>query len=92
MPFRVEEGDRRLSLVLYGAEGDVDWIRYGPVERDSLVRRVDWSQEPGRVVRLDVELARPVWGYRTRWKRHRSDSGDPPPAARSIRAIRSTAG
>jgi len=67
VPYRVEEGDQRLSLLLYGAEGDVDWIRYGPVERDSLVRRVDWSQQPGRVVRLDIDLARPVWGYRTRW-------------------------
>jgi N-acetylmuramoyl-L-alanine amidase len=67
IPFRIEEGDRRLSLVLYGAEGDVDWIRYGPSELDSLVRRIDWRQEPGRIVRLEVELARPVWGYRSRW-------------------------
>ena len=87
VPFRVEEGDRRLTLMLYGAEGDVDWIRYGPVERDSLVRRIDWSQEPGRVVRVDIELARPVWGYRTRWsgtdlileirRPPRIDRGDP---------------
>jgi N-acetylmuramoyl-L-alanine amidase len=68
VPFRVEEGERRLSLVLYGAEGDVDWIRYGPVDRDSLVQRLDWRQDAGQVVRVDVELTRPVWGYRTRWK------------------------
>jgi N-acetylmuramoyl-L-alanine amidase len=67
LPFQVEEGDWRLSLRVYGAEGDIDWIRYGPVESDSMVRRVDWTQEPGPVVRLDLELARPVWGYRTRW-------------------------
>jgi N-acetylmuramoyl-L-alanine amidase len=67
VPFRVDEGDRRLSLVLYGAQGDVDWIRYGPIDHDSLVRRVDWTQTSARVVRLDVELTQPVWGYRTRW-------------------------
>ncbi len=67
VPFKVVEGDARLSLLLYGAEGDVDWIRYGPVARDRLVNRVGWSQEPGRIVRLAFDLARPVWGYRTRW-------------------------
>jgi N-acetylmuramoyl-L-alanine amidase len=67
VPFRIEELDRRLALVLYGADGDVDWVRYGPTDPDSLVRRIDWRQEPGRIVRLDIELARPVWGYRSRW-------------------------
>lgn len=67
VPYLVQEDDRRLALYLYGAEGDVDWIRYGPVMRDSLVRRVDWQHETGGVMRLDFDLARPVWGYRTRW-------------------------
>jgi N-acetylmuramoyl-L-alanine amidase len=53
--------------MLYRTEGDVDWIRYGPVQHDSLVRRVDWSQETGKVVRIDIELERSVWGYRARW-------------------------
>ncbi len=87
VPFRVEEADRRLSLLLYGAEGDVNWIRYGPAAGDSLVRRVSWSQEPGRIVRIDVDLDRPLWGYRTRWsgtdlvleirRPPRIDRGDP---------------
>jgi N-acetylmuramoyl-L-alanine amidase len=67
VPFRVEEGEHAISVMLYGAEGDVDWIRYGRSEADTLVRRVDWSQLPGRVVRLDIEMAHQVWGYRTRW-------------------------
>ncbi len=67
VPFLVQEDDRRLALLLYGADGDVDWIRYGPVVSDSLVRRVGWRYEAGGVMRLDFELARPVWGYRTRW-------------------------
>ncbi len=87
VPFRVEQAERRLTLTLYGTEGDVDWIRYGPVQHDSLVRRVAWSQETGKVVRLDFELERPVWGYHTRWSGQdlvleirrppRIDGGDP---------------
>ncbi|HEX2449696.1 MAG TPA: N-acetylmuramoyl-L-alanine amidase [Gemmatimonadales bacterium] len=66
MPFLVQEDDRQLSLYLYGADGDIDWIRYGPAN-DSLVRRVTWHHEPGDVLRLDFDLARMVWGYRARW-------------------------
>ena len=67
IPFRVREDGRRLTLLLYGAEADIDWIRYGPASSDTLVRRVGWSQERGRVLRLDFELAEPLWGYRTAW-------------------------
>jgi N-acetylmuramoyl-L-alanine amidase len=67
IPFRVQEGDRRLTLLLYGAEADIDWIRYGPASGDTLVRRIEWTQERGRVLRLDFELTDDVWGYRTAW-------------------------
>lgn len=65
IPFRVDEGDRDLTLTLYGAAGDVSWLRYGA--GDSPVRRVTWSQEPGGRAVLSIALAAPVWGYRTRW-------------------------
>ena len=65
IPFRVDEGDRRLALTLYGTAGDGSWIRYGA--GDSPVRRVTWTQEPGAVTVLTVELGSDVWGYRTRW-------------------------
>ena len=29
IPFRVDEADRALTLTLYGAVGDVSWLRYG---------------------------------------------------------------
>jgi N-acetylmuramoyl-L-alanine amidase len=67
IPFRVQEGDRKLTLLLYGAEADIDWIRYGPASGDTLVRRIEWTQERGRVLRLDFELTDDVWGYRTAW-------------------------
>jgi N-acetylmuramoyl-L-alanine amidase len=67
VPLQVREADRRLTLLLYGALGDIDWIRYGPVAGDSLVREVRWHQDALGALRLDLELSKPVWGYRTRW-------------------------
>jgi N-acetylmuramoyl-L-alanine amidase len=68
VPFQVLEEERALVVRLYGAAGDVNWIRYPP--GDSLVRRVAWLQEPGGEVSLSFELERPVWGYRARWERN----------------------
>ncbi len=65
VPFHVSETDRALSLELYGAMADIDWTRYAPT--DTLIRRIDWRQD-GDVVRIDVELARALYGYRTRWE------------------------
>ena len=67
VPFRVEEGDRSLMVTIYGASGDVNWMRYGP--DDSLVRRMTWRQAAADEVALTFELSRPVWGYQARWRR-----------------------
>jgi len=67
VPFRVDEDDRSLRVLVYGATGDVDWMRYGT--RDSLIRRMRWSQTAADEVALDFDLSRPVWGYRARWDR-----------------------
>jgi N-acetylmuramoyl-L-alanine amidase len=67
IPFQVTEGDRSLVLHLYGAVGDVDWIRYGA--QDSLVRHVTWAQVATDEVAITIDLAAPVWGYRARWER-----------------------
>ena len=82
LPFQVQETERTLVLRVYGARGDVDWIRYGAT--DSLIKRVSWAQPAPDEVTLTLELAAPVWGYRTRWS-----GGDlilevrrPPPANR----------
>ncbi|MBA3497307.1 MAG: N-acetylmuramoyl-L-alanine amidase [Gemmatimonadales bacterium] len=68
VPFRIEEGDRSLVVRVYGASGDVDWMRYGSA--DSLIRRMSWRQATSDEVAIAFELARPVWGYRTRWDRN----------------------
>jgi N-acetylmuramoyl-L-alanine amidase len=67
VPFRVEEDDRSLTVRLYSAVGDVDWMRYGAA--DSLVRRMTWRQSASDEVTITFELSEPVWGYRARWDR-----------------------
>jgi N-acetylmuramoyl-L-alanine amidase len=69
IPFQITEGDRSVVLRLYGAVGDVNWIRYGGAAPDSLVRRVAWAQPSADEVTLSFELSAPVWGYRARWDR-----------------------
>ncbi|MCI0371423.1 MAG: N-acetylmuramoyl-L-alanine amidase, partial [candidate division NC10 bacterium] len=67
IPFQVLPGEHSLDLKLYGAVGDVDWIRY--LATDSLVERIRWAQTADGETTISVALARPVWGYRTRWER-----------------------
>lgn len=66
VPFAVEESERQLVLRLYHAAGDLNWIRHGP--GIPLVEGIQWRQA-GANVELLVDLAAPVWGYRTRWDR-----------------------
>ena len=87
---RSMETDRTLALTLYGAVGDVNWIRYGAT--DSLVRRVTWAQNLATGGDADVRPGAPVWGYRARW-----DRGDlvldirrPPPLDAGRPAARAT--
>jgi N-acetylmuramoyl-L-alanine amidase len=66
IPFQIAEEESSLALRLYGAVGDVDWMRYGPA--DSLVQRLGWAQSGTDDVTLSAELACPLWGYRSRWE------------------------
>ncbi len=65
VPFQVLEGRTALTLVLYGAVSDVNWLRYGA--SDSLVNLVTIRQSSADELELAFELSQPVWGYRTRW-------------------------
>jgi N-acetylmuramoyl-L-alanine amidase len=67
VPFKVTESERSLSLRLYGAVGDVNWIQYGA--HDTLIRRVAWTQDDHNEVTLTLDLARSLWGYHARWER-----------------------
>ena len=65
VPFRVDEDDQRLTLTLYGVAADADWIQYGGT--DSLVDLIRFAVPAADETQVTVDLARPVWGYRTRW-------------------------
>lgn len=65
VPFRVEEEPGRLTLRLYGSVSDINWTRYG--RTDPYLRDIHWLQATGDEVTVTLDLAGPVWGYRTRW-------------------------
>jgi N-acetylmuramoyl-L-alanine amidase len=67
VPYQMTESDRSLTLRLYGALGDVNWIQYGSA--DTLVRRVAWAQDRRHEVTLTLELSEPLWGYHAAWDR-----------------------
>lgn len=65
VPYRITESGKTLTVRLYGALGDVNWIRYG--ESDPAIRAISWNQDTKDEVTITVELAEPLWGFRTRW-------------------------
>jgi N-acetylmuramoyl-L-alanine amidase len=66
VPFRVEEEQHQLRVRLYGASADMDWIQYGGT--DPFVELLSFDQPSEHEAVVTVDLAQPVWGYRTRWR------------------------
>ncbi len=67
VPYLVSETESSITVRIYGASADVNWMRYGG--SDSLVEQMDWEQETADEVTITLDLTQPVWGYRTRWDR-----------------------
>jgi N-acetylmuramoyl-L-alanine amidase len=65
LPYRVDEGDRSLSLHVYGATSQANFLQHGRV--DPYIERAEWSQPQSRLFRLDIHLAGPPWGYEVFW-------------------------
>jgi len=65
LPFQVTEQERSVTLRLYGAGSDINWMQYGGT--DPLVTRLSYAQPVADEVTITAELARGVWGYRTRF-------------------------
>ncbi|PYP52382.1 MAG: hypothetical protein DMD45_04845 [Gemmatimonadetes bacterium] len=65
LPFQVTERDRSVTLRLYGAASDINWMQYGGT--DPLVTRMRYAQPAADEVTITLELSRRVWGYRTRF-------------------------
>ena len=66
VPFRLDEDGSRLTLRLYSARADADWLQYGSA--DPFVTRMAWEQPAPDEVTVAFDLARPVFGWRTRWE------------------------
>ncbi|MFO7893292.1 MAG: N-acetylmuramoyl-L-alanine amidase [Longimicrobiales bacterium] len=65
LPYRVEEGERSVAIVVYGAVSRANFLQHGRV--DPYIQRAEWSQPSDREFRVDVALNDVVWGYETRW-------------------------
>ncbi|UCF21058.1 MAG: N-acetylmuramoyl-L-alanine amidase [Gemmatimonadota bacterium] len=61
LPYQVEVDGARLTLVLYGAYSDTDWLQYGPAE--PFLRSARWEQASSDRYLLHLELASQPWGY-----------------------------
>lgn len=63
---RDESDQNRLVLELYGAVSRIDRIGYSPLA--PLVREIFWEQPSDGVLRLDIRLTAPLWGYYGVWE------------------------
>ena len=63
--YLVTEGERDLSLTLYGTTSSSDVTRF--VSNDSLIRMVTWDQEATERVRFNLQLAEKPFGYLVFW-------------------------
>ena len=66
VPFRVDEDDRSVTVRLYGAQSDLDFVQYGGT--DPLVRRIIWAQPSDEECTVTFELGAPLFGWRARWE------------------------
>jgi N-acetylmuramoyl-L-alanine amidase len=65
-PFLVEEGDRQISLTLYGVAGNTDIITYA--RNDSLLRNITWAPVTTDRVRYTLQLSTQPYGYLAFWR------------------------
>ena len=68
VPFQIEEHEDGVTVVLYSAVGDVNWIRHG--ETRGMLRDIRWRQRDAEIVEIDASLTTPLWGYHARWERN----------------------
>jgi len=66
VPFRVDEDARSLTVRLYGAASDLDFVQYGGT--DSLVEGVTWAQPSADECAVTFALSAAPFGWRTRWE------------------------
>jgi N-acetylmuramoyl-L-alanine amidase len=50
-----------LKVTVYGAQADMDWVRYDA--QQELVRDVRWKQLQNGVAEIEISLSSPLWGF-----------------------------
>jgi N-acetylmuramoyl-L-alanine amidase len=65
LPYRVDEDDRSLSVLVYGATSRVNFLQHGRV--DPYIERAEWSQPADDVFRVELRLTARPWGFETFW-------------------------
>ena len=65
-PYFVEEGERSISITLYGVRANTDLVNYAAA--DSLVRTVEWTQETAERAKVTVHLRNAPYGYLVLWE------------------------
>jgi N-acetylmuramoyl-L-alanine amidase len=63
LPHRVTVDGNTLTVEVYGARTRTNWAHYGP--EDAMVRRLSWDQTRTDVFTARLEVAEPVWGWRS---------------------------
>ncbi|MFL5382060.1 MAG: N-acetylmuramoyl-L-alanine amidase [Longimicrobiaceae bacterium] len=63
LPHRVALDGNTLTVEVYGARTRTNWAHYGP--EDPFVSRLSWEQERTDVFAARLEVAEPVWGWRS---------------------------
>lgn len=62
-----------LKLLIFGAQADMDWVRYDPL--DKLVKDVRWRQVQNGEIELEIFLSQPLWGYDARYQQNNLEIG-----------------
>src|SRR6185436_7707842 len=65
-PYFVEEGDRSITLTLYGVRGNTDIINYAT--GDSMVKTIEWKQVGTERAIVTVNLRAAPFGYLVLWE------------------------
>ncbi len=60
-PFLVEQDTRHVALTLYGTQASPETIKY--LQNESFIRVINWVPVGSDRTRIDIELARPPYGY-----------------------------
>jgi N-acetylmuramoyl-L-alanine amidase len=62
LPFKVEQDSSGLSLSIFGATANTDWIKYDA--KDNLIKQITWSEPQKLVYQVRIDLnQKQQWGY-----------------------------